>query len=132
MWFLTLIPSAAWKYLGLIAAAGALYAYADVKATHREHAKCEAAAAAAQAAANDQDLKAEKEGRAQDLEITNSLVEQKKVDDEAIRKLKADLAKNPLAASCVYPVDAPASRGGLRKSGSAKPGASNPKPSRTP
>lgn len=127
-----LVPSFVWKWVGLIAVLGAVFGYGFTKGTIREHQKCEAAAHAAQVAADQQDLQAEKEGRAQDLDITNALVEQKKVDDENIKKLEESLASKPAPVPgakphpvtgigpCVYPV-AGATAGGLRKHGKPRP-----------
>ena len=125
MWFLTLIPSAAWKYLGLLAAAGALYAYADLKATHREHAKCEAAAVAAQNAANKQDTQAQQEVSTQDAQVVNQLKDQKRVDDAKIEWLEKEISKKPIPVPgakpsknglgpCVFPPDADGPLDGVR------------------
>ena len=151
MWFLlgipavaskiiSIVPTFVWKWLAVLLIALCIFFYGQIKGKQQEHAKCEAAAVRAQTAANDQDLQAEKEGRAQDLEVTNSLIQQKKVDDAAIETLKAQLAKRPTGAKgCFYDKsnadpDAQPDAGGVRDDGGrpAKSGASNKKYPRSP
>jgi hypothetical protein len=88
------VPAWAWKWLGIAAIAFCLFTAGDIRGTRIANEKCEAAAKRAQKAADAQDLQAEKEGRQQDLQVTNSLIEQKKVDDATIAKLKK--------SSCAY------------------------------
>jgi hypothetical protein len=95
------IPAWVWKWGAIAIAVVSIYGYGDLRGRRIEHDKAVAEAQAAQKAADAQDLQAEKDGRAQDLEITNNLVNQKKVDDDAISKLKSDLAAKPPAA-CLY------------------------------
>jgi hypothetical protein len=103
----SMVPAFIWKWLAIVLIALCIFFYGEIKGKRIAEAKCEAAAKVAQQAANDQDLQAEKEGRAQDLEITNTLIEQKKVDDAAIETLKAQLAKRTPAAvaKCLYDKD---------------------------
>lgn len=132
--FVGLVPAFVWKWLALALVGLALFFYGDIKGRRAEHVKCEAAAAQAQTAANDQDLQAEKESHAQDLETTDFLIQQKKVDDAAIETLKAKLAKRPASAKCLYdksnsdPDSQPAT-GSVRDDGGrpAKAGASDKK-----
>jgi len=103
--FLAAVPAFVWKWAGIAAVCLAAYFYVDLHATYRERAiqvaKCQAAADKAQKQADNVDLEAEKAGRAQDLEITNSLIAAKAKDDAEIKELQAKLAKSPQAARCV-------------------------------
>lgn len=117
--FLKVIPSWAWKLIAVLVAILAIYTYGYNKGKHVEKERCETAARAAQKAADEQDLQAEREGRAQDLEITKALQEQKKVDDANIELLKKQLAARGKGLPCLYdksnsdPDDAPTRK--LRK-----------------
>jgi len=112
MWFLALpgiirgavsiVPAFVWKALAIVIVALCIFLYGQIKGKQAEHAKCEAAAAQAQTAANDQDLQAEKEAHANDLEIANNLKLQKQVDDVALENLKSQLAKRPAGSKCYY------------------------------
>lgn len=143
MWFFTItgivktavsiVPAFVWKCLALVVIGLCLFFYGEIKGERVEHAKCEAAAAAAQTAANDQDLQAEKDAHANDLEIVNNLKMQKQVDDAAIDTLKIQLAKRPAGSKCIYDKsnadpDDP-SAGSVRNDGGrpAKAGAGNKK-----
>ena len=151
MWFLlgipavarsviSIVPAFVWKWLALALVGLCLYFYGDVKGRHAEHAKCEAAAAQAQTAANDQDLQAEKDAHANDLETVNNLKMQKQVDDVALETLKAQLAKRPSGSKCFYdksngdPDSGVPAVGGVRDDGGrpAKAGAGNKKYPRSP
>lgn len=144
MWFLlgipavaskiiSIVPAFVWKALAVIVIALGIFVYGQVKGKQAEHAKCEAAAAQAQTAANDQDLQAEKDAHANDLEIVNNLKMQKQVDDAALETLKAQLAKRPAGSkSCLYDKsngdpDSEPSSGSVRDNGRrpAKTGTSN-------
>lgn len=99
-----------WKYIAIAMAFGAVFVYADRKATYRERAACEAAAQRAQVAADAQDAKAERELR-QKAEGTVQELEAQKVEGNAIiEHLKVELAKRPLSAPCYYPDVAPTGR----------------------
>lgn len=100
--FLKAVPSWAWKFIAIIVGILAIYSYGYVKGKSVEKEKCETAARAAQRAADAQDLQAEREGRAQDLEITEALTNQKKVDDANIEKLQKQLANRKSTAACLY------------------------------
>jgi len=100
--FYNAIPDWLKKFLGTIIILLAVFLAGDMRGRRVVRAECEARAQQAQQAADKQDLQAEREGRAQDLEVTNALTQQKKVDDETIAKLQADLAKRSAAAPCVY------------------------------
>jgi hypothetical protein len=149
MWFLaipglirgavSIVPAFVWKGLAIVLIALCLFFYGEVKGRKAEHAKCEAAAAQAQTAANDQDLQAEKDAHANDLEIANNLKMQKQVDDVAIENLKAQLAKRPAGSKCLYDKsngdpDAEPADGSVRDDGGrpAKAGTSYKKYPRTP
>jgi len=80
---------------------GAVFMAGGIRGSRIARAECEAKAKAAQQAADAQDLQAEREGRAQDLEITNALTQQKQVDNATIEKLQRELAARP-PAKCVY------------------------------
>lgn len=100
--FLKVIPSWAWKFIAIIVAILAIYLYGYSKGKQVELARCETAARAAQKAADAQDLQAEREGRAQDQQITETLTNQKKVDDAKIEELKKQLANRKSTAACLY------------------------------
>jgi len=149
MWFLAIpavirgavaiVPAFVWKGLAIVVIALCIFFYGEIKGKHAEHAKCEAAAAQAQTAANDQDLQAEKDAHANDLEIANNLKMQKQVDDVAIEKLQDQLAKRSAGSKCFYDksnadpdAQPPAER--LRDDGGrpAKTGTGNKKSPRSP
>jgi len=150
MWFLlgipavaskiiSIVPTFVWKILAVIVIALCIFFYGQIKGQRAEHAKCEAAAAEAQTAANSQDLQAEKDAHANDLEIANNLKMQKQVDDVAIEKLKAQLANRPTGSKCIYDKsngdpDAQPDVGGVRDDGGrpATSGARNKKYPRSP
>lgn len=146
MWFLLGIPAVAsriiaivpafvWKWLAVLLIALCIFFYGQIKGKREEHAKCEAAAAQAQTAANDQDLQAEKDAHANDLEIVNNLKMQKQVDDAALETLKKQLTQRPAGSkSCLYDKsngdpDTGSATGGVRNDGGrpAKAGAGNKK-----
>ncbi len=104
------IPPVMWKYIAIAMAFGAVFVYADRKATYRERAACEAAAQRAQEAANSQDAKAERELRQQAEATVENLSAQRTADDAIIEHLKVELAKRPLSAPCYYPDVAPTGR----------------------
>jgi len=101
MAFYSAIPDWLKKFIATIVVLGAVFIAGDIRGRRVEHAKCEEQARRAQRAADAQDLQAEKDGRAQDLEITNALTQQKKVDDETIAKLQKQLSSQP-GSKCVY------------------------------
>ncbi len=117
--FLKAVPSWAWKFIATLVAILAIYLYGYTKGKHVAEERCETAARAAQKAADAQDLQAEREGRAQDLQVTKSLEDQKKVDDANIELLKKQLAAKGKGLPCLYdksnadPDDAPTRK--LRK-----------------
>jgi hypothetical protein len=91
--------------IGMIGLAiGMIFLAGDIRGKRVARAECEAAAQKAQRAADDQDLHAEREGRKQDLEITETLTQQNKVDNEKIKALEAQLAKRAGGKSdpCLY------------------------------
>lgn len=99
-----------WKYIAIAMAFGAVFIYADRKATYRERAACEAAAKRAQVAADAQDTKAGRE-QLEKAKATVETLSAKKVEDDAIiEHLKVELAKRPLSAPCYYPDVAPTGR----------------------
>ena len=100
--FYSSIPDWLKKFLATIIVLGAVFIAGDIRGARVARAQCEEQARRAQVAADKQDLEAEREGRAQDLEITNALTLQKKVDDETIAKLKDQIAKRPASAQCSY------------------------------
>lgn len=119
--FLGGISPTMWKYIAIAMAFGAVFIYADRKATYRERAACEAAAKRAQVAADAQDAKAERELREKVEATVETLSAQRTADDAIIEHLKVELAKRPLSAPCYYPdvtptgrVRAPASGKGAR------------------
>lgn len=73
----------------------------DIRGRRIEHAKCEAAAAAAKTAADAQDNQAGREIAAQDVQVTEELKRQKQADDATITDLKARL-RSQSTAPCVY------------------------------
>lgn len=93
-----------WLKVGfaLLVVAGVIFMSGDLRGRRMEHIKCVALAQKALTAANDQDLAAEKEGRAQDLEITNSLAQKAKEDHDTIEALEKRLATGPEGNKCVY------------------------------
>lgn len=98
--FYNAIPNWLKKLIATVAIGVAIFVAGDIRGRRIEHAKCEEKARLAQNAANAQDLEAERQGRAQDLEITNALTQQKKVDDERIEKLQQELSK--ANSKCLY------------------------------
>jgi len=136
---ISMVPAFLWKWLAILLIGLALFFYGEVKGRKAEHAKCEAAAAQAQTAANDQDLQAEKDAHANDLEVVNNLKMQKQVDDAALETLKAQLAKRPAGSKCIYDKsngdpDDQSSGGSVRDDGGrpAKAGTGNKKYPRSP
>lgn len=134
--FIAFVPAVVWKYIAIGVVMVCLFVAGDLRGSRVANEKCAAAAALAQKAADAQDLQAEKEGRAQDLQITNSLTEQKKVDDAELAKLKTAVTARPAGTACVYDKtngdpdpagDKPAPRGVRKFIGGPKKGASNPK-----
>lgn len=100
--FFKAIPAWLWKYIAIAAAILFIFFYGEQRGKRIARAQCEAAAQRAQKAANDQDLQAEREGREQDVQITDELVRQKKVDDDIIENLRKELARRPAGAACIY------------------------------
>jgi hypothetical protein len=96
------VPSVVWKFLGIVAIAGSLYAAGDLHGRRIEHAKCEAAAKAAQEAANAQDIQAAKDNERAAVDTANQLTEQKKEDDATIQALQTQLKLRPADAPCLY------------------------------
>lgn len=107
------IPPTVWKGIGIAVLVVSIYLAGDVHGRRIETAKCEAAAAAAQKAADQQDIQAANELRDQATQVSDSLRNQKKVDDDAIDALRARLASRAPNAKCQYdgtnadPGDAP-------------------------
>lgn len=99
--FYNAIPDWLKKLIATLLIGFAIFIAGDIRGSRIARAECEAAAKRAQVAADKQDLQAEKEGRAQDLEITNALTQQKKVDDDRIAKLQKQLSAQP-GSGCVY------------------------------
>lgn len=99
--FYSAIPDWLKKLILTVLIGASLFAAGDIRGKRVARAECEEQARRAQRAADAQDLQAEKEGRAQDLEITNSLTEKVKEDNDKIEALKQQLAKLP-SAQCVY------------------------------
>lgn len=99
--FIAFIPPFIWKWLAIAAIGFGLYSFGDIRGRRIEREICVTAAAEAQKGADDQDAQAAKDNSAQDLEITNNLLAQKKVDDAELAKLRSQLAgaKGP---ACVY------------------------------
>jgi type II secretory pathway pseudopilin PulG len=100
--FLKALPNWVWYVIIALAAALALYSYGYSRGKFVEKERCEQAARAAQKAADAQDLQAEREGRAQDEQITQTLQNQKKVDDARIEQLQKELANRKPTAECLY------------------------------
>lgn len=73
----------------------------DMRGRRIEHAKCEAAAARAQAAADAQDRHAAKELDEHDAQVVEELKLQKKADDAKINDLETRLRRQS-TTSCVY------------------------------
>lgn len=94
-------PSWVKKALAVGAILISVFYAGDIRGRRIEHAKCEAAAARAQAAADAQDSQAGKDLAAQDMYVTEELKRQKQADDATIANLKARL-RNQSAAPCVY------------------------------
>lgn len=90
--FLRLVPSWLWKWIAIGLVLLVVFFYGFNKGSQHARAQCEAQAKRAQNAADAQDLAAERAGREQDLQITEALTQQKKVDDENIAKLQQQLA----------------------------------------
>lgn len=99
--FFNAIPDWLKKLIATLLIGLAVFTAGDIRGKRVARAECEAAAKRAQVAADKQDLQAEREGRAQDLEITNALTQQKKVDDDTIANLQKQLAAQP-GSKCVY------------------------------
>ena len=99
--YYNMVPAWLKKAVAAVLIVFAIFAAGEIRGKRIARAECEAQAKRAQNAADAQDLAAEREGRAQDLQITDALTQQKKVDDETIEKLKQQLAKSP-GASCLY------------------------------
>jgi len=96
------VPSGLWKWIALVVLLLVTHGYVYNKGKHVEKEKCEQAARAAQKAADAQDLQAEREGREQDLQITDALTNQTKVDNDRIRQLEKQLANRKPTAECLY------------------------------
>lgn len=93
------------RYAMIGVAAVAIFFAGDIRGKRVARAECEAQAQRAQQAADAQDLQAEREGRKQDLEITEALTQQNKVDNATIEALKTQLAKRIPAGKtdpCLY------------------------------
>lgn len=108
--FVGAVPPTMWKYIAIAMAFGAVFVYADRKATYRERAACEAAAQRAQVAADAQDAKAERELRQKAEGTVEELTAQRTEGNAIIEHLKVELAKRPLSAPCYYPDVAPTGR----------------------
>jgi hypothetical protein len=112
------VPSWLWKTLGALGILVAVYFYGDVKATHREQAKCEAAARAAQVAADKQDTTAQQQVQQDDGRVAAALETQKEEFDARIKSLQGQLEiSHP---SCIYPMPKPSPVRVQHSKGSAK------------
>lgn len=103
--FLKTMPSWVWKLLAVVLVLIVVYVYGYNRGSVSARLECEAQAKRAQNAADAQDLAAEREGRQQEKEINEALTQQKKVDDETIARLEAQLkARVPQGQTdpCVY------------------------------
>jgi hypothetical protein len=96
--FYSAIPDWLKKLIATLLIGLTIFTAGDIRGKRVARAQCEEQAKRAQRAADAQDLQAEKEGRAADLEITNALTQQKKVDDDKIAALQKQLA----GSKCVY------------------------------
>jgi hypothetical protein len=134
------IPPFVWKILACLLVLIVVFFYGDARGTRVEKAKWEQAKIEAQAAANQQDTQAATEVNTQDQELTKSLLEQKKVDDDAIDSLKKQLAAQPSNGKCpcaydksnadpdsVTPVPTPEPRGLRERLRNKNSGAGNKK-----
>lgn len=99
--FYNAVPDWLKKLVATVLIGLAIFTAGDIRGKRVARAECEEQARRAQRAADAQDLQAEKEGRAQDLEITNALTLQNKADQDAIADLQRKLATQP-SAKCVY------------------------------
>lgn len=97
-----LLSPRVWMIVGIVVAVGGLWGHGYYRGYSRASAYCEAQAKKAQNAADKQDLQAERDGRAQDLEITEQLTRQKKVDDATIEQLRQQIATRPAGSKCEY------------------------------
>jgi hypothetical protein len=99
--FYNAVPDWLKKLVATLLIGLAIFTAGDIRGKRVARAECEEQARRAQRAADAQDLQAEKEGRAQDLEITNALTLQNKADQDAIADLQRKLAAQP-RAKCLY------------------------------
>ena len=104
-WLIGLLSPRVWMAVGAVAFIAAVWGHGYYKGHSRASYVCEEKAKKAQTAADAQDLQAEREGRKQDLEITESLTQQKKRDDETIEALRRQIAARPAGSKCEYDKD---------------------------
>lgn len=117
-----------WVGVGLL---GVLIFFAgDIRGRRIQHAKCEAAARAAQVAADQQDRKARQEVAAQSEETIKGLQTQKETADGRIAQLELQLKGLPIDAPCLYGVDDRPASGRVRNDGKPAKGTGNPGNSR--
>lgn len=124
-------PVGKWVGYGLIAVA--VYGAGDIRGRRVEHAKCEAAARAAQEAANKQDAQAREDARKNDQDTIASLQDLKGKSDAELAKLKLQLSALPTDAPCLYGVDEqPANRVQRAPPGSGARDKGHPRPALVP
>lgn len=98
--FLAMIPNGGFKVIAIVLTLGAGVIYVDRKATYRERAKCEAAAAIAAKKAADVDIAALREQAEAATATAKALEEDRNKADERARQLAAELEKRDKAGRC--------------------------------
>ena len=102
---IALLSPRVWMAVGAVVFIGAVWGHGYYLGHTRASYVCEEKAKKALNAADAQDLQAEKEGRQQDLQITESLIQQKKRDDDTIEALRRQIAARPAGSKCEYDKD---------------------------
>jgi len=121
-------PLGKWAGIGLIGAM--LFFAGDIRGRRIQHAKCEAAAAKAQQAANQQDANARQEVAKQSEDTINALRGQKEEADGKLAQLELQLRGLPLDAPCLYGAGGKPASSRVRNDEKSGAGTSNPGPAR--
>lgn len=114
------------KWLGVALIGVVIFFAGDIRGRRIEHAKCEAAAQRAVAAANQQDQKARQEVAVQAEETIKDLRTQKEQADGKLAQLELQLKALPIDAPCLYGADDRPSSGRVREDKRNGKGAGNP------
>lgn len=95
------------RWIGVVLLLGVAFAAGDIRGTRVTGQACEAAAKAAQKAADDQDLQAEKDAHAADKDVVTQLSDIKRKQDADLATLQDRLEQKPTTVKETVTVEKP-------------------------